>query len=388
MKRDPVTSNADSDWSGNQTCNPPFVHNLAVPEENLAGENFQVVSAARGDGVIDIIDIGFDIDRTDAKHRQASNTRKGFPSKSTKNGNTKESIATGEKTQGMRIQLHAGLGGHTAAASCVTFSRFGEAGKFIISGSNDASVKVWDWARQIRTAESSSGSEGPLRSSINNRRKALAPSPQTYSLIAMDLTRGGLKSAECHIGVPVTEPYCRVLNRIRYSRSLVHTHNLLSQKEQYWHSACKVLTPKSALTEGRFLTSNPLGGGMASGGASGRGEGRTGRKGAGGSGAAGRGGDGAGAAGGGGDGAGGGGAGETHAVSGAGTGGEPCVGPGGSTGVYPVGLGAGGPGMGGGPGGGEGGTIAGGFDEESAQAEKELIDQDQTQARKGFNAIL
>lgn len=185
----PTTENAENASSTNQICNPPFVHALAVLEENMDGKNNQVVAAARGDGTIEIIDLRFESHVTGAKSKQSSHARKGSQSKSSKNTNVNENIASGVITKGMRIQLHAGVGGHSAAASCVAFSRFGEAGKFIISGSNDASVKLWNWTSQIG---SGSSSEGPLSFSINNKRKVnwlCTTSRDSENLIVCDTSK-------------------------------------------------------------------------------------------------------------------------------------------------------------------------------------------------------
>uniref|UniRef100_A0A804MYA5 Transducin/WD40 repeat-like superfamily protein n=1 Tax=Zea mays TaxID=4577 RepID=A0A804MYA5_MAIZE len=51
------------------------------------------------------------------------------------------------QSRAKRIHLDYTMGGHTAAVSCVAFSAFGEKGKFLISGGNDASVKLWDWSK-------------------------------------------------------------------------------------------------------------------------------------------------------------------------------------------------------------------------------------------------
>lgn len=181
----PITENAENASSTNQICNPPFIHALAVPEGNMDGKNNQVVAAARGDGTIEIIDLRSESHMKGVKTKQSSRARKGFQSKSSKNTNVNESNAIGEITKGMRIQLNAGLGGHTTAASCVAFSRFGETGKFIISGSNDASIKVWNWTKQI-------GSEDPLSSSINNKRKVnwlCTTSRDSENLIVCDTSK-------------------------------------------------------------------------------------------------------------------------------------------------------------------------------------------------------
>ncbi|KAH9309752.1 hypothetical protein KI387_037663, partial [Taxus chinensis] len=166
-----VASNANSDMSATQICNPPFVHALAVPEGILDRGNNQIIAVARGDGAIEIIDLEFETRVGISKNKQAPHARKGFQSKLAKNVNSKENIATEEKENQTRIHLHVGMGGHTAAASCVAFSRFGEAGKFVISGSNDTSIKIWNWTRKTEAVETSSRDEGPLSYTINNKRK-------------------------------------------------------------------------------------------------------------------------------------------------------------------------------------------------------------------------
>lgn len=50
------------------------------------------------------------------------------------------------------------------------FSLFGERGKFIISGGNDKSVKVWDWSRYLDTEGTSSGTN-VLQLNINLSKK-------------------------------------------------------------------------------------------------------------------------------------------------------------------------------------------------------------------------
>lgn len=39
-----------------------------------------------------------------------------------------------------------------------TFSAFGEKGKFLVSGGNDASVKIWDWSKGF-SSETNSNAE-------------------------------------------------------------------------------------------------------------------------------------------------------------------------------------------------------------------------------------
>lgn len=47
---------------------------------------------------------------------------------------------------------------------------FGEKGKFIISGGNDKSVKVWDWSKSYDAGQTSEGND-LLRSNIILRKK-------------------------------------------------------------------------------------------------------------------------------------------------------------------------------------------------------------------------
>lgn len=49
---------------------------------------------------------------------------------------------------------------------------FGEKGKFIISGGNDKSVKVWDWLKSYDGGGTSNGGD-ILRSSITLSRKVI-----------------------------------------------------------------------------------------------------------------------------------------------------------------------------------------------------------------------
>lgn len=48
---------------------------------------------------------------------------------------------------------------------------FGEKGKFIISGGNDKSVKVWDWMKSHDGGQTSNGSSDIVCSSITLSRK-------------------------------------------------------------------------------------------------------------------------------------------------------------------------------------------------------------------------
>lgn len=51
---------------------------------------------------------------------------------------------------------------------------FGEKGKYIISGGNDKSVKVWDWSRYFDDAQTS-GNPSLMHLDINLSRKVSFP---------------------------------------------------------------------------------------------------------------------------------------------------------------------------------------------------------------------
>ncbi|KAF3777015.1 hypothetical protein EJ110_NYTH46412 [Nymphaea thermarum] len=132
---------ADTSHSASQSINPPFVHAIAVAQEDMEAMSQNLCAAARGDGVIDVINIESAL--SGIKGRNSSQARKHVHVKHNKV--SQDTSETSSSVQLKRLQLDHSLGGHTAAASCVAFSWFGENGKFVISGGNDASVKLWDW---------------------------------------------------------------------------------------------------------------------------------------------------------------------------------------------------------------------------------------------------
>ena len=74
---------------------------------------------ARGDGAIEIIALEYETHMGVSKNKKSLHASKCSQAKLAKNVNTK-AIFTAEGTEKqMRIKLHADLGGHTAAASCV-----------------------------------------------------------------------------------------------------------------------------------------------------------------------------------------------------------------------------------------------------------------------------
>ncbi|XP_049935532.1 uncharacterized protein LOC116260955 isoform X2 [Nymphaea colorata] len=135
-------THANTSHSASQSINPPFVHAISVAQEDMEAMSQNLCAAARGDGVIDVINIESAL--SGIKGRNSSQARKHMLVKHNKKV-SQDTSETSSSVQLKRLQLDHSLGGHTAAASCVAFSLFGENGKFVISGGNDASVKLWDW---------------------------------------------------------------------------------------------------------------------------------------------------------------------------------------------------------------------------------------------------
>ncbi|GFP89622.1 WD repeat-containing protein 53 [Phtheirospermum japonicum] len=117
-----------------QCCNPAFVHALIVPDLDIVDKVGKICVAARGDGVVSIINI-------DSQTKSKISTKPKADTKS-KPKNRAESQIPDQNDR--NLQLDYSVGGHGAAVSSVAFSMFGEKGKFVISGGNDKSVKVWD----------------------------------------------------------------------------------------------------------------------------------------------------------------------------------------------------------------------------------------------------
>ncbi|KAE8674243.1 Transducin/WD40 repeat-like superfamily protein isoform 3 [Hibiscus syriacus] len=119
-----------------QCLNPAFVHSIKVPEVDMLDKLGKICVVARGDGVIDVIDMESEL--TTMKPKCYMKSRKGTQSvyKGSDGGDPREN---GTKW----LHLDYSLGGHTAAVSCVAFSLFGERGRFLVSGGNDKLIEVW-----------------------------------------------------------------------------------------------------------------------------------------------------------------------------------------------------------------------------------------------------
>ncbi|ESQ39714.1 hypothetical protein EUTSA_v10000923mg [Eutrema salsugineum] len=117
---------SDTQSNSGQCLNPAFVHSIAVPEMDMVDKLDKICAVARGDGIVDLINIESELSR-----KVTSSTSKG--SSSSSNNNVIK-----------RVRLDYSVGGHKAAVSCVAFSLFQEKGRFLISGGNDKTVKIWD----------------------------------------------------------------------------------------------------------------------------------------------------------------------------------------------------------------------------------------------------
>ncbi|KAM3748401.1 hypothetical protein ACB098_05G106200 [Castanea mollissima] len=179
----------DMNSGGNtgQSFNPAFVHMLAVPEVDMLDKVDKICVVARGDGVVDVINIESELasirSKTSTKPRRGSQSR-------LKDSCPTADIETSDQNGRKRLCLDYSLGGHTAAVSCVAFSLFGEIGKFIISGGNDKSVKVWDWSKYYEAGQSNDNNDIHLNISLSKKVNWLCTTPtESENLVVCDTTK-------------------------------------------------------------------------------------------------------------------------------------------------------------------------------------------------------
>ncbi|KAJ8761834.1 hypothetical protein K2173_005406 [Erythroxylum novogranatense] len=178
----------ETNCSSTQCLNPAFVHAIAIPDVDMLEKSQKVCVVARGDGIVDVIDIESEL----ATVRSKSSTRARKGSQSTSKSC---SSAAGDEIQDQNrrnsFHLDFSLGGHTAAVSCVAFSLFGERGKYLISGGNDKSLKIWDWSRYPDGGQTGSTND-VLRLNINLSRKInwLCTTPsESENLVVCDTSK-------------------------------------------------------------------------------------------------------------------------------------------------------------------------------------------------------
>ncbi|KAL5839295.1 hypothetical protein ACOSQ3_012002 [Xanthoceras sorbifolium] len=174
--------------NGGQCCNPAFVHAIAVPDVDMLDKTDKICVVARGDGAIDVINIESELNTFRSKN--STKARKGSKSISKDDIRAVE-MENLDQNGGKSLHLDYSLGGHTAAASCVTFSLFGERGKCVISGGNDKSVKVWDCSKFPYAGQTGTNND-LLHMNINLGRKVnwLCTSPtDSENLVVCDTSR-------------------------------------------------------------------------------------------------------------------------------------------------------------------------------------------------------
>ncbi|KAE9601196.1 hypothetical protein Lal_00023812 [Lupinus albus] len=173
--------------SAGQCLNPAFIHAIAVPEVDMLDKLGKVCAVARGDGVVNVINI--ESEMTAMKSKSSSNLRKRSQPRS-KDGRSTSNVDPDQNGK-KRLHLDYSSGGHTTAVSAVAFSMFGERGKFIISGGNDKLVKVWNWS-SYPDAGLSESNNGILHLNINVTHKVnhLCTTPtDTDNLILCDTSK-------------------------------------------------------------------------------------------------------------------------------------------------------------------------------------------------------
>ncbi|URE15398.1 ribosomal protein [Musa troglodytarum] len=178
-----------------QCFNPAFIHSIAVPEVDMLPGLNKVCAAARGDGVIDVIDLEVELANMKSK---SSSIAKGSQPRSRKAD--AQSANTMGQVLRKRTQLDYSLGGHTAGVSCVSFSLFGERGKFLISGGNDASVKLWDWSKCSHPEQASCSTH--LSLTVNMNRKFSGSSVAHQCPCRWDATTASKDAAERDLLAP------------------------------------------------------------------------------------------------------------------------------------------------------------------------------------------
>ncbi|CAI0560825.1 unnamed protein product [Linum tenue] len=187
-----VDFGSNSSNNTTQCLNPAFVHAIAVPDVDMVDNAGKICAVARGDGVVDVIDIEVELAAA-IRSKSMAKAKKGSQIKS---NNEAESSTSGETTantnQSSRLHLDYELGGHTAAVSCVGFSLFGDKGKFIVSGGNDKSVKLWDCSRRETIQQDGGSNNGLLHLSISLSKKVnwLCTTPtESENLVICDTTK-------------------------------------------------------------------------------------------------------------------------------------------------------------------------------------------------------
>ncbi|XVF27464.1 hypothetical protein REPUB_Repub14bG0109700 [Reevesia pubescens] len=170
-----------------QCLNPAFVHSIKVPDVDMLDKLGKICVVARGDGVIDVINMESEL----ASMRPKSSTKSRKGTHSVSKGSLPGDVGVADENGRKWLHLDYSLGGHTAAVSCVAFSLFGGRGKFLVSGGNDKLVKVWDCSRCLDAGQTGGNNE-LLHLNINLSKKVnwLCTTPaESDNLIVCDTTK-------------------------------------------------------------------------------------------------------------------------------------------------------------------------------------------------------
>uniref|UniRef100_A0A803N2Q8 Uncharacterized protein n=1 Tax=Chenopodium quinoa TaxID=63459 RepID=A0A803N2Q8_CHEQI len=170
-----------------QFYNPAFIHAIAVPEMDMLDKLGKACAVARGDGIVSLINIEAELAAVKSKGFSKNDK---CPQGRSSNAAAVSDVVTNKQNEIKRLHLDYTLGGHSAAASCVTFSTFGERGKFIISGGNDKSVKVWDWSRYLDDAQASADSTSVFSIDLPKKVNWLCTTPtDSDNLVVCDTSK-------------------------------------------------------------------------------------------------------------------------------------------------------------------------------------------------------
>jgi len=153
-------SGSDTNNNSGQCLNPAFVHSIAIPEMDMVDKLDKICAVARGDGIVNLINIESEL------------SRKGTSSKGSSSNNVIK-----------RVCLDYSVGGHNAAVSCVAFSQFQEKGRFLISGGNDKTVKIWDCFKCL-DPNNNNNNRDLLHLNINLSKKVTKNSHCSFALFS------------------------------------------------------------------------------------------------------------------------------------------------------------------------------------------------------------
>ncbi|CAA7014120.1 unnamed protein product [Microthlaspi erraticum] len=160
---------SDTQSNSGQCLNPAFVHSIAIPEVDMVDKLGKICAVARGDGIVDLINIESEL------------SRKGTSSKGS---------SSSSNVMNKRVCLDYSVGGHNAAVSCVAFSLFQEKGRFLISGGNDKTVKIWDCFKCLDSEINNNSDFLHLDISLSKKVNWLCTSQSdSENLVVCDTTR-------------------------------------------------------------------------------------------------------------------------------------------------------------------------------------------------------